>query len=105
MKKLILSVMVLVSFGAAASDGDDIAGRLMAQYCQVVFADNAEIIMKARQSGMAMGEVISIMDGENDLDIIKSAYSEPRYSTEECKDVAVSNFRDKWHLMCLRAIE
>lgn len=102
MKKLILAVFLMVPFGTSADDNID---KLMINYCQVMFADNAEVIMKAHQKGMAMGEVIAIMDGENDLEIIKSAYSEPRFSTERNKANAVAEFRDRWHLMCLRAVE
>lgn len=90
MKKLILVICALSSFGAVADDK-----------CQNV-ADMAEVVMKAHQAGMAMGKAMEILNaGELGTVMIKDAYAKPRFRGADSKLDSVGRFRDEWHLACL----
>lgn len=71
--------------------------------CEQV-AEAAKLIMDARQNGAALQDMLDVA-GDNELLIEMSveAYENPRYSTAEYKRRAVGDYRDQWHVMCLRA--
>lgn len=65
----------------------------------------AESIMSNRQSGASMVQMMDIADG-NGLaqSLVAAAYEEPRYSTPQYQQEAISDFRDQAYLECYRAV-
>lgn len=63
----------------------------------------AKSIMKARQNGGEMSVMMGISEG-NPLAkmLVKAAFEEPFYSTDEYKERAVIEFSNKVMLICMR---
>jgi soluble P-type ATPase len=68
-------------------------------------------VMNSRQSGQQMAAVIDIVKAEADNSrlvqlaqlIVVDAYESPRFSTENYKARAISEFKNKWYLRCFKA--
>jgi hypothetical protein len=56
--------------------------------------------MTARQSGMAMSEVMNMMSFKQ---LVIAAYEKPRFSGDEYKTKSIEDFRDKAYLDCIKA--
>lgn len=69
----------------------------------------AEIFMTSRQIGMPLSTALeSIPDSplsEVMRTMILEAWGHPVYSTESISQSTISEFRDKWHLSCLKSVE
>ena len=73
----------------------------------------SKTIMTVRQNGMPLITIIERVrkvNEENDvsqnikdviLEIVKDAYNQPRFSTEEYQQRAIIEFQNKWYLGCL----
>ena len=65
----------------------------------------AEAVMDARKSGVSLAVGMEISAGNAPaLEIVMAAWEYPRMNVAENRQRAVSDFRDDWHLMCLRAL-
>lgn len=71
-----------------------------------VFCDElaglAEALMDVRQSGGELGFALGVA-GDSDLirSVVLDAWRVPRMSVPENQQREVSDFRDRWHLLCL----
>lgn len=80
-------------------------------FCRA-FSNTAEAAMYARQNGTAMSTLMDHLKGGGPLkneivkslveDVVMEAYSSPRHTSENTKHKAIQDFRDSWHLKCLK---
>lgn len=97
MKKLTLALFALLAAPATAQE------MTPDELC-ATFATYAEVVMKARQGGVPLGQMLDTIDGEPVLRaLLMVAYDQPRFSTESYQQDAISTFRDEVHLGCLQA--
>lgn len=97
MKKMTLALLALLAAPATAQE------MTHDEMC-ATFATYAEVVMKARQGGVSLGEVLDTIDGEPVLrGLVMLAYDQPRFSTAEYQQEAIDVFRDEVHLGCLQA--
>lgn len=97
---LVGSAVLLLGHGARAAEGE-----------QASCADISELaanIMESRQSGTAMADMMTLADGAGSAsDLIEamvvSAYEMPRFQTPTHQRRQVAEYRDAWHLRCVKA--
>lgn len=71
-----------------------------AQDCKVI-GDLAETIMKARQTGVTLSEIISLPTATTlGKRMAIDAYKRPRFSTDEFQRSAMADFRAEWEVAC-----
>lgn len=102
MKKTSFMVTVLILF---------LSGQLYAQdklaVCNSI-SSLAETIMKQRQNGAPMSEMMRIAGeaggalGKVGEELVIMAYEKPRYRTENYQQRAIEDFRDSAHLECVK---
>jgi hypothetical protein len=105
MKYLIILIIVFIvsTIGVQADNSDS---------CENI-DKTAENIMTSRQSGVPMVEVVKLVNENIKSDtlnkfvteMVKDAYKEPRFSTQDYKKKAILDFRNKWYLFCLELFE
>lgn len=89
MKRLILSAAATLAMATA-----------QAQDCKGL-GDIAEKLMELRQAGGALSDIMSNPELSSlTKRMAVSAYKTPRYSTEEFKLRAITDFRSEWELAC-----
>ncbi len=104
MKKLILTLICVVGLSSVAYSDDT------HETCKRV-EQIAGVIMEKRQAGASMSAMIdatnSVESSSKNLlnKIIKDAYDYPRYSSEEYRQEAVSEFENKYYGICLKIHE
>tara|TARA_R110000782_G_C14608426_1_gene391876 strand:- start:183 stop:479 length:297 start_codon:yes stop_codon:yes gene_type:complete len=95
MKTLLLATALLLSANVSAKTYDQ---------CKTV-TSIAESVMKARQSGASLDQVMEVAVAQNmesDLTpIIMLAYDVPRYGTESYQAGAVNDFKSKILKVCM----
>lgn len=72
------------------------------------FEKMAELIMKSRQAGISMSEVMGvskISEIELARKMVIAAYESPRYQTEEMKQRAIEEFKNEAYLQCIKSQE
>jgi hypothetical protein len=102
MKILIVAMALLAALSTTASA--ELTGCKLHSYL-------AGEIMTSRQSGQQMATLIDIAKAEADNSravqlaqlIVVDAYESPRFSTENYKARAISEFKNKWYLRCFKA--
>jgi hypothetical protein len=73
--------------------------------CEVV-AQAAEAMMESRQRGASLSSALATAgDDGRAREIAINAWERPRYATPEYQRMQVENFRDAWHVACLRSPE
>ena len=100
MRNFILTLpLVTIMAGPAVADPHD-------ENCAVV-AVVAESTMKARQTGVSLGQMLKILSDNGDIELFRTitlaAYDRPRMSVSKNQERMISDFRDEWHLLCLQA--
>lgn len=113
MKKLFLAVLLLVtSFSGLAKD-DMTPDDAIDLICGGI-GGYSESIMRSRQLGETIANNIAFLNKNKDMaepikayhrEIIYEAYNEPRWSTKENQNNAVSEFSNKMYLTCARAFQ
>lgn len=102
--KWILILAVVSSFSGAPAFAEDVkdGGGWTDENCLQLYS-LAEKIMKSRQNGVPMPDVISVFDGNKTMRAITMlAYDEPRYSTEPMKQRTIQVFADSIYAECLK---
>lgn len=95
MKKLILAALFLPALALAEKPTFEV--------CQS-YSTYAETVMESRQLGVDMASAYEMVKDEKILStILMSAYDSPRYSTQDFKDNAISDFKNKWFLACIQS--
>jgi hypothetical protein len=99
MKKVLLAVLVSVSFGVSAADKPD-----PHEICSNG-EELARTIMKSRQIGVSLSSIMAIakeQGAESVKHIALMAYDKPRYSTEEMQQRSIEDFANEVYLSCLK---
>jgi len=102
-KRIVLGASLAACLFAAqnAKASDDLTSK-----CKSI-STLAGTIMKARQAGTSMSEMMEVKIGPDVKDLatsmIVSAFETPRFNTEKIKQETISDFRDDWYLKCVKA--
>lgn len=68
-----------------------------------VLAQYAQSIMTIRQRGGSLAQALTTAEALPSLrGLVLAAYDEPRFSTADFQERAISEFRDEVHLACLK---
>jgi hypothetical protein len=100
-------IILLLYLGATAATGADSAEQVKEEMCMHI-NNVAESIMLGRQNGMPMIQqrqsALGMHEALRDavLEMVRTAYEEPAWSTDENKQHAVREFADGWYARCLR---
>ena len=95
MKKLIIALAVLAATTTAQAE----------TICET-YSGLAETIMDGRQTGTSMATMIAIVsDDAYATHIVRTAYEQPRWHTDESQQRAIEGFRDEVYLECYKAVE
>lgn len=101
MKKIFLTIGFLLFPLLAQAEGD---------YCEFL-EEFAEVIMRSRQNGEPASKLIKSSErliGNDEwrtlsINMIKTAFREPRYSTKEARQLAIDEFASMTYLVCYKA--
>lgn len=99
----------VVGYAAEKPEGEKVVeGEVSAGEWREVcaeLADIAETLMGFRQQGIALSRILeldSYSTNEYLARLAVAAYDQPRYSTTEIQDSAISDFRDAVHVDCIK---
>lgn len=101
MNYLIGFVIAVVSTSTAASD------TLRASHMQLckVIGENAEIIMRLRQAGTPMVDLMEMVGSNTQGQaLVQAAYESPRYLAEDVQAIEISEFSNAAYRHCIKAI-
>lgn len=65
-------------------------------------AEIAAVVMKARQAGVSMGRLLEMTESKLAEELVYQAYDVHRFDSDEYQQKAISNFREKWEIACLK---
>ena len=99
MKKLVLGVFFGAMFAMTNANSTD----LTIEDCASL-SKTATSIMKARQSGVPLVDIIAISKSKLHKQMVVSAYKEPAFSTDKYKNKAVAEFSNSWMLSCVNLV-
>lgn len=104
MKKLLTFTLVLTIISSPLMAQESGEEKLENDnYCETV-SNLSENIMKSRQRGASLSDALGISPLEIVRTIVLDAWETPRYSMESLSQREIDDFRDKWHLLCLKAL-
>lgn len=92
MKKALVALAIALPFHVSASEMCETMGKL------------AEVIMEERQEGAKMRDMYSIVNTEIGKGLIREAFKEPRYSTQEMRDRAIVDFGNDVYRECISSM-
>lgn len=96
MRLVLIALTVCASMGAQAEN--DESGDVCADWSSL-----AENIMRSRQAGVSMAEMMKLTKGTKPAQrMVIAAYEERRYHTEEIQQRKVEDFRDEAYLACVK---
>jgi hypothetical protein len=72
-------------------------------YCGMI-SKLSEQIMSSRQKGVSLSTALGIAKSDLIRMIVMDAWESPRYSSETVSQREIDDFRDKWHLLCLKSV-
>ena len=99
----VLLVFITIWFFAIPAHAED-------GVCRAV-AGLAENVMVARQAGVKLSVLLQELEAEPTdstaviREVIIGAYEKPRFTTEAYVKRAIEEYRNTWHVNCLRAME
>lgn len=95
---LILSLVTSMAGSAGADPHDEKCAAL---------ALLAEATMQSRQAGVSLSQMLGIIETDDSAAIFRTitldAYDRPRMNMAENQQRMISDFRDEWHLLCMKA--
>ena len=97
MKKLILLTALTLTAPAYADDNAHVM-----EMC-INVKEAATTMMKSRQVGMELDKVLAYGDVDLFQTMAIEAYKQPRFSTDQYQQRAISEFSNEWYLACLTA--
>lgn len=101
MKKLFVLLACSLAFAASAQEPPKVDWQTKCESASRL----AKTIMEGRLAGVSMSEMMSIAkEGGLSHTMIIEAYDSPRYQTPAMQRRAVEEFRDKWYLLCVKAL-
>lgn len=105
MNRVVLIAIALVfSSTAIAAEQSD---KKRSVVCNSVYG-LAGSIMTARQHGASMPDLMKIAidnDSKMSEEIVKEAFSISRFSTKSIQEEAISDFSNRWYLMCFNKFD
>jgi hypothetical protein len=104
MKKLLsltLALTILSSPLMAQETGEETMEK--SDYCETI-SELAEQIMTTRQNGVSLSDALGISELDLVRAMVMNAWETPRYSMESLSQREIDDFRDKWHLLCLKSV-
>jgi hypothetical protein len=97
-KRITLLLFSLIAFNSNAVSLEKIA------YCKE-YSQLAEVIMQARQKGVDMTDLLTVLSGEEGgeyaVPLITSAYQHKRYSTNLDKQIIIDEFKVDAMSICI----
>jgi hypothetical protein len=72
-------------------------------YCEMI-SKLSEQIMSSRQKGVSLSTVLGIAKSDMVRTIVMDAWETPRFFMESLSQREIDDFRDKWHLLCLKSV-
>ena len=103
MNKVLLVFIAIWFFAIPAHAEDDV--------CRSV-AGLAEKVMVARQAGVKLSAILQELETRSVgnakpviREVILGAYEKPRFTTEAYVERVIEEYRNTWHVECLRAME
>lgn len=102
MKKLILALALFAPLASASLEADGSRDSKL-KYCESV-ADLAELVMSKRQDGVTISQLLTVADDHPLMTaMIKVAYdSVSTYYSPDMISHSVVNYRNQWHMRCLK---
>ena len=95
--KILTAIMVLAFFAIPSG------AQAFQPTCEQL-SSLAGVVMTGRQDGVAMSDYMAeSKDFPASQAIVVAAYKVPRYSTDEYKKSAVSDFENEWYLACYKS--
>ena len=113
MKKWKVLIMVLLCVVLSMVSIANAGGSKDAAEKAEIISDIAKTIMSARQAGVPMSKLMKLNHNEkasyaeiSDIldEITIDAYEVPRFSTEEYKQKAITDFQNKWYLRVVKIL-
>lgn len=108
MRRVMMATAVAMGL-AAVGHGDGNAADSQDPYGHCLsFSEMAESLMKARQLGVAMTDVVAAGKGNGEafermiMALAAAAYARPRFHTEEMQRREIENFRDEAAASCYK---
>lgn len=89
----ILSLFLLVTFAHAEEDWLSTCGS---------YSDLAETIMRTRQSGISMKQMLEVPLSKGFENLVIAAFEIPRFSTDAMQKRSIEDFRDSIYLECVK---
>lgn len=99
-RALIVGTLALIGFPVLTPG---VFAQTKDQLCAIE-GSSAAVIMRTRQMGLPLAKSLEISGGTPGVsrEMILEAYDEPRWSSKDRQDYAVTEFENKWLLACLR---
>lgn len=104
MKNIIVSISLLTFASAQATEWEPLnseKNQSLEQYCSVISIMSGTI-MKARQSGVSMENIMGIANKPLYKEITISSFEKPKMSVSENKVAIENEFKSQWMLKCLK---
>lgn len=98
-------ILLLIAVNAAACTAPEKPEEMAT--CDM-YGGVAASTMSARQAGVSLSDMMKTSDSQSpglseiSRHMIIEAYDEPEYSSELVKQRVIADFRDRWHLRCLK---
>lgn len=73
------------------------------EYCETI-SQLSEQVMISRQRGAPLSETLGISELDIVRTIVMDAWETPRFFMESLSQREIDDFRDKWHLTCLKSM-
>lgn len=73
------------------------------EYCEVI-SRLSEKVMESRQAGVPLSNALGVAKTDLSRMMVLEAWQTPRYSIESLSQREIDDFRDKWHLLCLKSV-
>lgn len=93
-----VALMFVAAVYSTESKADDNKPTLI--HCESV-EKSARMIMKGRQNGYPLVEMIKIFETKLGKDMVIAAYKKPRYSGDKYKKISMDDFANDYFLSCL----
>ncbi len=96
MKSIVAAIIISLSLAVSANAAPQSSACLD-------LASTANIIMKARQSGVTIVRALEISEGSQAVTaVVNLAYMKPRYQSDEYREIAAQEFEAEVYMICTR---
>lgn len=98
MKTKLIAIAISLMFTSVsyAEDVNEVCG---------ILHETATMVMKMRQEGAPMPQMMQLSDSDLARAIVQEAYEEPQYHSDEVKARSIQNFANKIAASCYKALQ